>query len=236
MPDNETNNNSLVPIHNTGLIKVGNIIKITDKVLKEYSERALAVFYKSVIIGEQEWMVENLNVDHFHNGDPIPEAKTDEEWIKAGEEQKPAWCYYDNDPENGKKYGKLYNWYAVNDPRGLSPKGWHVSNDEEWIKLTFYLGGERIGGGKLKEAGTTHWESPNIGATNETGFTALPGGNRNGDGSYDNIGSNGFWWMSTESNSTIAWYRFIWYYSSNTYRSDVNKSNGLSVRCIKDKI
>ena len=88
--------------------------------------------YKSVKIDNQEWMAENLNIDKFRNGDRIPEVKINEEWEKAGNEKKPAWCFYDNDPANGEKYGKLYNWHAVNDPRGLAPEGWHVPSDEEW--------------------------------------------------------------------------------------------------------
>ncbi len=236
MPEEETNNNSLVPIQNTGLIKVGNIIKITDKVLKEYSERALEVFYKSVIIGDQEWMIENLNVDHFRNGEPIPEIKTDEEWEKAEDECKPAWCYYDNDPENGKIYGKLYNWFAVNDPRGLAPEGWYVPSDAELTTLTTYLGGESIAGGKLKEVGFNHWIIPNEGATNETGFTALPSGFRRGNGAFDNIGDHGYWWSSTEFHTTGAWGRSMIYDGSNASRYYGYKTFGLSVRCIKDKL
>ncbi len=235
MSEDETNNNSLVPIHNTGLIKVGNIIKITDKVLKEYSERTLAVFIKSVIIGEQEWMVENLNVDHFRNGDSIPEAKTDEEWIIAGEEHSPAWCYYDNDPENGKIYGKLYNWFAVNDPRGLAPQGWKIPSKVEWTTLTDFLGGKDDAWSKLKEAGTTHWESPNVWATNETGFTALPGGYHNFKGTYRLIGAHGLWWSSTEDDTSSA---FNWYVGS-SYIGPLwlssNKASGFSVRCHRNK-
>jgi uncharacterized protein (TIGR02145 family) len=107
---------------------------------------------QEIKIGPQIWATKNLDVITFRNGDTIPEAKTNEEWKKAGEEGKPAWCYYDNDPENGKKYGKLYNWYAVNDPRGLAPKGWHVPSDAEWIVLIDYLGGEEVAGTKMKSS------------------------------------------------------------------------------------
>jgi len=113
--------------------------------------------YKTVTIGTQVWMKENLNVSTFKNGDPIPEVKTDEEWERAGELKQPAWCYYDNDPKNGTKYGKLYNWYAVNDPRGLAPSGYHVPTDEEWTILTDYLGGEDVAGTKMKS--TSGWEN-----------------------------------------------------------------------------
>jgi uncharacterized protein (TIGR02145 family) len=124
--------------------------------------------YKTVVIGTQTWMAENLNVSSFRNGDPIPEAKTDEEWIKAGENEQPAWCYYNNDPKNGVKFGKLYNWYAVNDPRGLASLGWHVSTYEEWNELINYLGGVSEAGIKIKS--NQGWKE-NYNGTNESGFT-----------------------------------------------------------------
>ena len=108
-----------------------------------------------VTIGKQVWMSENLNVDKFRNGDPIPEAKTDEEWEKAGENGEPAWCYYNNNPDNGDRYGKLYNWFAVNDPRGLAPEGWKIPSDEDWTRLTDFLGGESVAGQKMKS--TEFW-------------------------------------------------------------------------------
>lgn len=111
--------------------------------------------YKSVKIGTQTWMTENLNVPTFRNGDPIPEAKTDEEWKQAGENQQPAWCYYENDPKNGTKYGKLYNWYAVSDPRGLAPTGWHIPTDAEWTTFENQLGDDA--GKKMKS--TSVWNS-----------------------------------------------------------------------------
>jgi uncharacterized protein (TIGR02145 family) len=143
--------------------------------------------FKSVQIGTQTWMSENLNVDRFRNGDPIPEVKTNEEWMKAGENKQPAWCYYDNDPKNGKKYGKLYNWYAVSDPRGLAPAGWQVSTNEDWINLYSELGGEEITGNKLKKPKV--WIECNNDVKNEFGFSALPAGNR---GHNDNISGESF--------------------------------------------
>ena len=108
--------------------------------------------YKSIKIDNQVWMAENLDVGNFRNGDPVPEAKTDEEWVSAGKEGKPAWCYYENKIENGISYGRLYNWYAINDPRGLAPEGWHVPTDEEWRKVTLFLGGEDAAGTKMKSS------------------------------------------------------------------------------------
>ncbi|MBK6504532.1 MAG: fibrobacter succinogenes major paralogous domain-containing protein [Ignavibacteria bacterium] len=171
--------------------------------------------YQSVKIGTQEWMTENLNVDRFRNGEPIPEVKTSEEWEKSGKERKPAWCYYDNDPDNGEIYGKLYNWYAVNDPRGLAPEGWHIPSDKEWTILTKYLGGKAtqdktdtgtpywdtpIAGGKMKSTGTQYWKSPNEEATNSSGFSGLPGGLRNASLSlsFVRIEESGYWWSSSE--------------------------------------
>ena len=243
MTEDETNNNSLIPIHNTGLIKVGNIIKITDKVLKEYSERALAVFYKSVIIDYQEWMIENLNVVHFCNGDSIPEAKTNKEWIIAGKEERPAWCYYNNNPENGEKYGKLYNWYAVNDPRGLAPEGWHIPSDYEWTQLVDHLGGENIAYSQMKAE--SDWIEDD--GNNESGFTAMPGGYRvrnvlmdskNDEYPFRNMGYNSFWWTSSWYPIDDVSWCFCWFISHNaiTKSKCYPKIDGFSVRCIKDKI
>jgi uncharacterized protein (TIGR02145 family) len=106
--------------------------------------------YKSVKIGNQTWMAENLNVGRFMNGDSIPEVKTPEEWEAARQNREPAWCYYNNDPANGAKYGRLYNWYAVFDPRKLAPYGWHITSDREWTTLSKFLGGEKVAGGKIK--------------------------------------------------------------------------------------
>lgn len=138
--------------------------------------------YQAVKIGNQTWMAKNLEIDTFRNGDPIPEAKTDAEWLAAGSTRKPAWSYYNKDPANGKTYGRLYNWNAVNDPRGLCPKGWHVPTDGEWDILVSYLGVGGDAGGKMKETGTAHWEPSNTGATNASGFSALPGGYRSSYG------------------------------------------------------
>ncbi len=149
---------------------------------------------EEVKIGDQIWMTRNLNVDKFCNGDPIPEAKTNEEWIKAGENGEPAWCYYDNDPENGEKFGRLYNWYAVNDPRGLAPEGWHIPSDEEWTTLVDYLGGEDEANIKMRSS--VGWENDGEG-NNESGFSALLGGYRNSYGDFNDLGECASWWTST---------------------------------------
>jgi uncharacterized protein (TIGR02145 family) len=131
--------------------------------------------YASIKIGSQVVMKKNLNVSHYRNGDRIPQVKGPDKWaaLTTG-----AWCWYNNDSANGAVYGKLYNWYAVNDPRGLAPEGWHIPSDAEWTTLTTFLGGEGVAGGKMKERGITHWIYPNTDATNSSGFTGLPGGVR----------------------------------------------------------
>jgi len=190
--------------------------------------------YKEVKIGNQVWMAENLNVDKFRNGDPIPHAKTAEEWQQAVENKQPAWCYYDNDPANGKIYGKLYNWYAVSDWRGLAPEGWRIPSDADWSKLVELLGGREVAGGKLKSTDTTYWKSPNTAATNETGFTALPGGGRYDDGNFYYVGYYGYWWSASEGSATSAWHRSMHYYYSNVFGYYSGKELGFSVRCVRD--
>jgi uncharacterized protein (TIGR02145 family) len=188
--------------------------------------------YKSIKIDNQIWMAKTLNVGNFRNGDVIPEAKTDEEWINAGKEGKPAWCYYENKIENGVNYGRLYNWYAINDPRGCAPEGWHVPTDAEWSQVTLFLGGEDAAGTKMKSpAGWTHDGN----GTNESGFSGLPGGSRDRFGKFDYVGHVTYWWCATAYDVDFAWYRVIdevpWY----VYRTNFYKQNGYSVRCIRDE-
>jgi len=151
------------------------------------------IAYNMVSIGGQVWMAENLNVDKFRNGHPIPQAQTNEAWEEAGKNGQPAWCYYDNqaiqrEPGNNEKYGKLYNWYAVNDYRGLAPEGWHIPSDDEWSILTNHLGGEESAGLKMKSS--IEWED-NGNGTNESGYSALPGGIRYFTGYFGLIGKYG---------------------------------------------
>jgi uncharacterized protein (TIGR02145 family) len=179
-------------------------------------------------------MVENLQTTKFNDGTNIPNVTDGTDWGKL---ITPSYSWYDNSISNKNPYGALYNFFAVNSGK-LAPKGWHVPTDAEWNTLLVFLGGEMVTGGKLKEGGTTHWRSQNDGATNESGFTALPGGNRSWNGSFYSLGDYGFWWSSTESNSASAWDRRIdrTYILPNTpvTRTAYNKVAGLSVRCIKD--
>ena len=181
-------------------------------------------------IGSQEWTAENLNVEHYRNGDVIPQVQDVNEWAKL---TTGAWCYYDNDSENGKTYGKLYNWYAVNNKRGLAPKGWHIPTDAEWTTLTDYLGGERVVGGKLKA--TTLWDTPNKGATNSSSFTAFPGGSLDhADGSYYDVGEYGFFWSASAYDDNGAWARVLNYDDSAVNRNLYYKGAGFSVRCVRN--
>ncbi len=184
-----------------------------------------------VEIGDQVWMSENLNADKFRNGDLIPEAKTSDEWEAAGKNRQPAWCYYENDQENETPYGKLYNWYAVNDPRGLAPEGWRVPSDAEWNRLINFLGGAELAGHKMKS--TWAWKDGGNG-NNVSGFNGFPGGGRNTNGTFYSIGINGYSWSSSETNTSFAWYRNLYYNSGSVNRGKYGKSNGFSVRCLRD--
>ena len=179
------------------------------------------------------WSSENLDVDKFRNGDIIPEARTPSAWKLAGENKTPAWCYYDNDLENAKKYGKLYNWFAVIDPRGLAPEGWHVPTDNEWTELENLLDDDA--GKKLKSK--NGWENSGNG-TDQIGFNAMPGGGRNGAGDFHLIGELAFFWCATEDEFGEAWGRdFHGCYNYVVRDNDecyYNKTSGASVRCIRD--
>ncbi len=194
--------------------------------------------YQTVTICNQTWTKSNLNVSRYRNGDEIPQVTDQTQWdnLTTG-----AWCYYNNDPANGAIYGKLYNWYAVHDSRGLAPLGWHIPTDVEWTSLSDCLGGGSISGAAMKETGTNHWISPNSDATNTSGFTALPGGFRYGipgqtgiNFTFGNIGEVTIWWSSTDApqyNALTAWSFGI--YGGTTARDHDTKKLGVSVRCIK---
>jgi uncharacterized protein (TIGR02145 family) len=187
--------------------------------------------YHTITIGKQVWMVENLKTTKYNDGTSIPLITDGTVWANS---TTPGYCWYNNDAATYKTtYGALYNWYAVNTGK-LCPTGWHVPTDAEWTTLTDYLGGEGVAGEKLKEAGTTHWQSPNTGATNETGFTALPGGFRSFSGAFNYFGDIGFWWSSTEYSTNDAWHRVMYYDISDVSRLNNSKSFGFSVRCLRD--
>ena len=187
--------------------------------------------FTTVNIGTQKWMQKNLDVSKYRNGDLIPEEPDQAAWaaLTTG-----AWCYYENNGPNGPVYGRMYNWYAVTDPRGIAPAGWHVATDTEWTILTTFLGGDAVSGGPLKETGTTHWTTPNAVADNSSGFTALPGGYRKSNDWFRDLGLAGYWWTTTEQAPTMAWMRSMSNTDGVVYPSFGVKSDGLSVRCVKD--
>ena len=196
--------------------------------------------YKTVNIGAQTWIAENLKTTRYRNGELIHYVTDNTQWknLASG-----AYCNYNNDDKNKNVYGYLYNWYAVNDIRNLAPQGWHVPSDAEWTTLYSFLGGEDVAGFKLKESGIDHWNDPNSDANNESGFTALPGGLRGnitffgtsfGYG-YSYLGRDGIWWScSTDSTSTYAGYRILDYYLSKGDKGYSGKDYGYSVRLVKD--
>ncbi|NTV98577.1 MAG: hypothetical protein HGA70_05390, partial [Chlorobiaceae bacterium] len=179
--------------------------------------------------GGRQWTTENLAVDSYRNGDPIPQVQDPAEWSQL---TTGAWCYYENRSDNGVTYGKLYNWYAVSDPRGLAPRGWHVATDAEWTEMVAALGGEKAAGAKLKSK--VLWNTPLVGSSKSSGFTALPGGYRSSSGNFSQLGTNGSFWTSTENNGFSAWYRDMYKSYSAVYRISSSKGQGFSVRCVKD--
>ncbi len=198
--------------------------------------------YHTVTIGTQVWMAENLKTTHYRNGNTIPNISDSLKWndLKTG-----AYCNYNNDTTFSNVFGKLYNWYAVNDNHKLCPSGWHLPSDAEWTTLEIVLGmsqtdADKTGwrgtneGGKLKETGTTHWNSANAGATNSSGFSALPGGFRNDYGTFYSVGDYGYWWSASEYAAGNAWSTHLHGYDSNVRRDYLNKEYGFSVRCVKD--
>jgi uncharacterized protein (TIGR02145 family) len=193
--------------------------------------------FKSIQVGKQEWMAENLNVCTFRNGDSITRARTRTEWQQAHINKKPAWCFFGNDSLNGERYGRLYNWYAVNDLRGLAPIGWHIPTDAEWTELVNCLGGEEIAGTKMK---STHGWKESGNGNDKSQFSALPGGACAGDGYLGSLGYLGVWWSATADTSYYydsganAWYRYLYFSRDNVIRYSHSKGNGFSVRCLRD--
>ncbi len=246
--------------NNTKITNLANPTLIQDAVNKQYSDggdsalqaqidqlqaqiEALHNFnmiQTTTSIGTQIWSSINLNVATYRDGTPIPQVSDPSQWANL---TTGAWCYYNNNSANGNIYGKMYNWYAVagihdNDPNTpnkiLAPLGWHIASDAEFTTLTTFLGGMAVAGGKMKSTGTTYWQSPNSGATNESGFSAMPGGLRNANGTFGALTIDGYWWSASEDNSTNAWYRILVNGNGGVGRSSTTKNLGFSVRCIRD--
>jgi uncharacterized protein (TIGR02145 family) len=189
--------------------------------------------YNTVIIGTQVWMAENLRVTKYRNGDPIPKITDSLQWMNLG---TGAYCTNNTIGQEAAAYGLLYNWYAATDSRNIAPSGWHVPSHTEWAALINYLGGAEVAGGKVREKGTTHWRAPNTGATNESGFTALPGGGRGEFGTFLEIGSEAVWWSTSKESETdfYALSAFTLYLAPSMREAHGLKIEGCSIRCIKD--
>ena len=211
------------------------IIGCTSKENKKETVEQKAPVRPPVKIGSQTWTTQNLDVDAFRNGNKIPEAKTQQEWIQAVNAHKPAWCYYYNDSKNGLKSGKLYNWFAVNDPQGLAPEGWHIPSDDEWSTLVNFLGDDKDLESKLKC--TEGWKD-NENGNNSSGLSLVPGGYRYSNGFFDPTGSSAYFWSSSIDDKlkgdSIALGRNLSFDGSfQTYW--LSKGLGLSVRCVKNE-
>ena len=187
----------------------------------------------TVVIGSQTWLGKNLNTAIFANGEAIPQSQTVEEWKLADKQKQPAWCYYNYDPSNGHTYGKLYNWYAVDDPRGLAPQGWHVPSESEWTMLTDHLGGTYIAGNKMKSSSLwADYNGANGNGDNSSGFTGVPGG-RGTTVYYPNFSESGYWWSSSETMDE-AWCLILSHLTGDVSMSSYGKGLGFSVRCVRD--
>lgn len=188
--------------------------------------------YPAVVIGNQTWMAENLRAIHYSNGDAVELVKDGVKWsgMTSG-----AYCNNDNKKKKAKIYGRLYNFYVVSDSRIICPEGWHIPNAADWKRLETALGGTGAAGGKMKQPGTRYWAEPNSRADNSSGFNGLPGGARNTDGSFEAVGEKGHWWTATEFSVTSAWHRSL--YNNTAFIDNIYgyKTDGYSIRCIKDK-
>jgi uncharacterized protein (TIGR02145 family) len=224
------NNTGASPTYSNELIVTTNLQDIEGNI------------YKAVQIGNQTWMAENLRTKKYKNDIAIPDFNSSEKWASIWNNfnttKAPAWCYINFNENYNIPYGKLYNWHAVSNTNGICPAGWHVPTDNEWTILTNYLGGVDSAAKKMKSFGTEYWFSPNNGATNSSGFSALPGSWMSYSGQTAvPVGESGLWWSSTLKTGTdkFAWIRALYYDDSGIDKyADGSVENGLSVRCIKD--
>ena len=219
-----------IAAHSCGAANVHNSTKAYGTITDQQGN-----VYKTILIGNQEWMAENLKTSVYRNGDAITEISNNTQWASL---TNGAWCHFENNSLIECPYGKLYNWFTIADPRGVCPTGWHIPTDGEWTQLTNFLGGEETAGSKMKSTGTDYWLSPNSGALNESGFSGLPGNYRylNGEFQSTNPGENDFaaFWSLTELQSNAAWGRYLYYSSSAINRGSASKEEGHSIRCIRD--
>ncbi|WP_441900717.1 fibrobacter succinogenes major paralogous domain-containing protein [Pedobacter psychrotolerans] len=202
---------------------------VTDAVIAETLTDVDGNVYKTVKLGNQTWMMENLRTAHYRDKTPIQNVIGNSDWST---QSSGAYCTYNNNPELGKTYGFLYNWYAVNNNHQLAPQGWHIPTNAEWNVLYDYIGGDRYSGSKIQESGVSHWID-DTGASNSTKFTGLPGGKRNGNGTYENLSYNAYWWTTTTNSTGTAQYYNL-YVKGYIEVAESFKNLGYSIRCIKD--
>lgn len=212
-----------------GLLTIFTFISNAQPTINDYDGNV----YNTVQIGNQLWMRENLKVTHYQNGDPIPIITATNLWMNAITHGR---CYYNLDSASNKAvYGGLYNWHAVNDSRNVCPSGWHVPSDADWGTMEVALGTETISiGGNMKETGFAHWIAPNTGATNSSGFTALPGGQRDYNGMFNNMTNYGYFWTSTTGTLNSVIIRYLTYNDVNLHIDEYSPVSGFSIRCVCD--
>lgn len=208
------------------LYSVQNIDKVYQTVTDQEGN-----IYKTIKIGTQVWMAENLRTTRYRDGSLIPNIYDDIIWDNM---TRGAYCHYENNDSLAAVYGHLYNWYAVTDGRGLAPPGWHIPTESEWETMAVFLGGDLIAGSKLKETGSVHWNVPNSGSTNQSGFNALPCGARGEVGQYCYLGTMGYWWSSDITSNSTAYLRGVTNNSSQFLKYTYNKEYGFTLRCVKD--
>jgi uncharacterized protein (TIGR02145 family) len=234
--------NSIIPTGSTGLVRVGNSISITNKILNEINEKKKSINASTTKIGKQIWMSENLNVEKFRNGDKIPTARTSEEWERAGILGEPISSYYPiEELSNNQKGIKLYNWYAIKDPRCIAPQGFHIPNDQEWDDLIQYIDSnviKNIRGSQSAIAGSllkskNGWNE-NKNGLDKFGFNGSPTGSITAQGKSGAFNEWAFWWSASECSKDFAWIRYIHFKDDKFFRTDYGKKIGFAVRCIKD--
>jgi uncharacterized protein (TIGR02145 family) len=195
-------------------------------------KKSEVIVVPTIKIGSQIWMTKNLDVTHFRNGDTIIQAKTDKEWLECSKKQIPAWCYFKNNEKNKEKYGLLYNWYAVNDPRGLAPKGYKIPNEEDWNKLINSLGGEMVAAPKMRYGKI--WEDSLLITSSKGNFGAVASGwRKHSDEKIEFINNGSYWWSSSSQTPKISWTRYLVIKAKEVRSYCYDKGSGLSVRCLK---
>ena len=219
-------------IDSIGLILQSKNLKLNKSETNIPKIKTESIAVPTLKIGNQIWMTKNLDVTHFRNGDSIIQAKTDKEWQECSKKQIPAWCYFKNNEKNKDKYGVLYNWYAVNDPRGLAPKGYKIPNEDDWNKLINFLGGEMVAAPKMRYGKI--WEDSILVSSSKGNFGAVTSGWRKHTIEKTEFINNGsYWWSASSQTPKISWTRYLVVKAKEVRSYCYDKGSGLSVRCLK---